>query len=249
MERNPAKRQPPSVEDLLLPFERHAFSGPYREFVRIKRNNTFASIQQYPDHWERFQLFDRIWLREIEDLKKVLSASHTVVVSLFIRAYSRIRLVPGLAFAGCLTESADMLRGAVESIAQAHRILKDPDLAIVWLQKDRDKDSLRSYKEAFEKDKKVRLFKDVPALEHYWAEFSEWSHSNVKSIRSRIEQDEKSSEIMANFQFFEVDSARLIPAFDAMLDAIRHMEVIFFDGFKTRLDLDIELVGMRTSLG
>jgi hypothetical protein len=206
-------------------------------------------MQRHPHHWERFQLLDKIFLREIEDLRRVLNASHTVVVSLFIRAYSRIRLVPDLAFAGCLTESAEMLRGAVESVAQAHRILKDPDLAIVWLQKDRDKDALRHYKEAFEKDKKTRLFKDLPAMQYYWAEFSEWAHSNVKSIRSRIEQGEESGTIMANFQFFEVDSARLVPAFNAMLDAIQHMETIFFDGFRTRLNLDVELLRMRTSLG
>lgn len=234
-------------EDFLLPFERRVFMEPYRSFLRIKRNNTFASIQRYPHHWRRVELLDRIWLREIEDLRQVRGASHTVVMSLIVRAYARIRLFPDLAFAGCLTESADMLRGAVESVAQAYRILCDPDLAVVWLQKDRNKDSLRRYAEAFEKQKKTRLFKNLPALQHYWTEFSEWAHSNFKSVRSRIYQTEESGRIMANFEFFEVDSARMIAALDAMVDAIQKMEHVVFEGFRPRLDLDIELVRMRDS--
>jgi hypothetical protein len=141
-----------------------------------------------------------------------------------------------------------LLRGAVESVAQARRILSEPDLAAVWLQKDRDEDCLHRYREAFERQRTARLFKGLPALQYYWAEFSEWAHSNFRSVRSRIRQTEQSGQIMANFEFFEVDSARLVPALDAMIDAILEMEQVVFDGFRERLDLDIELVRMRRSL-
>jgi len=120
----------PKDEQVLLPFEREHLAEPYQEFLRIKRNNTFASIQRLPHQWQRFELMDQIWLREIGNLKRVFAPSHVIVGTLFIRAYARVRLTLEIAFAGCTTEAADLLRGAIESAAQAHKIHCDPALGM-----------------------------------------------------------------------------------------------------------------------
>ena len=73
----------PKDADVLLPFERENVAETYQEFLRIKRNNTFASIQRLPHQWQRFELMDQIWLREIGNLKRVLVPSHVLVATLF----------------------------------------------------------------------------------------------------------------------------------------------------------------------
>jgi hypothetical protein len=239
----------PKDEDVLLPFERENVAETYQEFLRIKRNNTFASIQRLPHQWQRFELMDQVWLREIGNLKRVLAPSHVVVGTLFIRAYARVRLTLEIAFAGCTTEAADLLRGAIESAAQAHKIHRDPELAGVWLEKDRDKLALEAYRNAFERNKKAGLFAELPALHYYWSHFSELAHSTVLPVLGRVELgDENLSDIDGNFQFFEVDPVRLNAALDAIYDAEFQMERVLFNCFSTRLDLDIELVRMRRSL-
>jgi hypothetical protein len=50
-----------SVEDLLLPFEKHALDDPFRLYVCVKRNNRFATMQAFPQMWSAIQLLDSIW--------------------------------------------------------------------------------------------------------------------------------------------------------------------------------------------
>lgn len=239
----------PGDENLLLPFERQVLSADYRHFLRIKRNNTFASIQRLPRQWKRFDLIDRVWLREIEDLNKVLDISHVVVVTLFIRGYARVRLTMELVFAGCTTEAADLLRGAIESVAQANRIYREPHLVEVWLKRDEDKSSLDAYRNVFERAKKTGLFAGLPGLHHYWTQFSELGHSSALSVMGRITAREGvPNEVAGDFQFFETNPQSLTAVMNALFDAVRQMEQVLFDCFYERLNLDVELVRLRSSL-
>lgn len=239
----------PTDEDLLLPFERQMLSTPYRNYLRVKRNNTFASIQKFPRQWKRFDLLDQVWLREIEDLNKVVDISHVVVVTLFIRAYARVRLMMELVFAGCTTEAADLLRGAIESVAQANKIYRKPQLLEVWLRKGDDKSSLDAYRKVFERSKKTGLFDGLPSLHHYWSHFSELGHSSVLPVIGRITPREGVLDGAAgDFQFFETNPQSLSAVMNALFDAVRHMEQVLFDCFYQRLNLDVDLVRMRSSL-
>jgi hypothetical protein len=239
----------PADEELLLPFERQMLSVPYRNYLRTKRNNTFASIQRLPHQWKRFDLIDQVWLREIEDLNKVVDISHVVVVTLFIRGYARVRLMMELAFAGCTTEAADLLRGGIESVAQANKIYHEPHLVEVWLKRDQDKSSLDAYRSAFEREKKTGLFAGLPGLHHYWSHFSELGHSSALSVMGRITPREGSpNEVAGDFQFFETNPHSLTAVMNALFDCVRHMEQVLFDCFHERLNLDVRLVRMRISL-
>ena len=224
-------------------------STAYRDYLRIKRNNTFASIQRLPQQWKRFDLIDQVWLREIHDLNKVVDISHVVVVTLFIRGYARVRLMMELAFAGCTTEAADLLRGAIESVAQANLIYHKPQLLEVWLKKGDDKSSLDAYHKVFVHAKKTGLFAGLPALHHYWSGFSELGHSSVLPLMGRITPRESVvDEVAGDFQFFETNPQTLTDVMNTLFDAVRHMEQVLFDCFHQRLNLDVELVRMRSSL-
>ena len=53
----------------MVPFEIQNIPEKYREYYKVKRNNFFASIQNFPEMWRYYLLLDTIWLREFDDLK------------------------------------------------------------------------------------------------------------------------------------------------------------------------------------
>jgi hypothetical protein len=64
-----ASQNTPPETDLLVPFEIQNIPEKYREYYKVKRNNFFASIQNFPEMWRYYLLLDTIWLREFDDLK------------------------------------------------------------------------------------------------------------------------------------------------------------------------------------
>ena len=239
-------------DDLLLPFERHALRDPYREYIRTKRNNRFATMQalpRIPRIWAGIELLDSIWLRELLDLYSVIDADVPLPLSLFMGAFLRTRVSFELGLSGCIGESADLMRGAIEYGVHGMRILQNPELAEVWLYKDKGKDEYKAYRESFEREKKDRLFKGQDALHHYWTQFSEWgSHSTKSALALRMRFDEAEG-IKATFQFFETDHARLADFLLTLLDTVHRLELILFDCFRTRLMLDVGLGEMRSRFG
>jgi hypothetical protein len=166
-------------DDLLLPFEKLVLHAPYREYIRVKRQNRFATMQALSQIWTGIELLDSIWERELRDLYQVIDANVPLPLSLFMGAFLRTRVSFELGLSGCIGESADLMRGAIEYGVQGMRILQNPALAEVWLDKDKGKGEYSADRDSFERQKRDRLFKDQDALHHYWAQFSEWgTHSN-----------------------------------------------------------------------
>jgi hypothetical protein len=122
-----------SDEDLLLPFEKHVLREPYRQYVRVKRNNRFATIQALPKIWTCFVLLDAICERELQDLYQVIDPAVRLPLSLFMGSFLRMRVAFELGFSGCVGECADLMRGAIEYAVQAKRIAEHPGLAEIWL--------------------------------------------------------------------------------------------------------------------
>lgn len=236
-------------DDLLLPFERCVLRDPFREYIKVKRNNRFAAMQTLPQVWAVIELLDSIWERELRDLYKVIDASIPLPLSLFMGAFLRTRVSFELGLSGCIGESADLMRGAVEYGVQGMRILQNPELAEVWLNKDKGKGEYKVYRESFEPEKKDRLFKDQDALHHYWAQFSEWgSHATKAALALRMRFDER-EDLKSTFEFFETDHTRLAEFLLMLLDAAHRLELILFDCFRTRLALDVGLSDMRSRFG
>jgi hypothetical protein len=240
----PTNRAEVSETDLLLPFELATLKGDYREYQKTRRNNCFASMQRLPDLWKAFAKLDACWRAGLDDMRRITSAEDMVPVSLFIRAHAQTRIAADLLFSGCLPEAADLLRTGIESAVHAYRIKEDPSLAIVWLQKD-DASGRRAYMEAFEKEKRTRLFRDLGELHQHYTNFSEWSHATVTSLAFKSEFAESGDDVTFLHQYFETDPKKLRPFITLALNASAAMENIFFKSFSLRLELDVTHIRRR----
>jgi hypothetical protein len=98
-----------------------------RDYYRTKRNNVFASIQGFSEMWKYYILLDKVWMREFDDLKASLGPDRMFPLILFFNAHAKVRISIELALSGCLSEARSILRGAVEFVAHAHRLLSDPN--------------------------------------------------------------------------------------------------------------------------
>lgn len=233
--------------DLLLPFEMAVLAGDYREYIKTRRNNTFASIQTFQHLWRAFAELDQCWRAGFDDMRRITSSDDMLPLSLYIRAHAQVRTALDLLFSGCVPEAADLLRTGVESAAHAYRIKEDPALAEVWLLKD-DPAGKRPYNEAFEKEKRTRLFNSLERLHFYYSTFSEWSHATVTSLGLKSDFKEAEGDFTFSLQYFETDRRKLRQHITMALNAGCELEAAFFKSFSGRLNLDATLVRRRALL-
>ena len=118
---------------LLAQFERDNIKDDYRLFYSIKRNNLFSSIQGFPEHWEFFCGLDEIWRREIGDLEVAIDPDRMFPAVLYMNAHAKLRISMELAFSNCMPEARSILRDAVETVAYAHHMLRDPANQLIWM--------------------------------------------------------------------------------------------------------------------
>jgi hypothetical protein len=163
---------PNSPSDLLLPFEQMAMMEHYRPYYEIKRNNFLASIQGAPDLWHYFQLLDKIFLTEFEDMGTAHDPNRMFPLALYFNAHAKIRISMELAFTRCMEEARSILRDAIETAVFAHYMHDDPNLQKIWLGKDDNPQAGKDFSLAFEKDKKTKLFKGLPELHEKWGRLS-----------------------------------------------------------------------------
>jgi hypothetical protein len=152
--------QTPGDSDLLVQFERDNIKDDYRVFYAIKRNNLFSSIQSFPEHWEFFCRLDEIWRREIGNLEVATDPDRMLPVILYMNAHAKMRISMELAFSHCMPEARSILRDAVENVAHAHHMLRDPANQLIWLKKD-EPSGKKAFKKVFEEDKKNGLFSGI----------------------------------------------------------------------------------------
>lgn len=100
--------------DILVPFEVQNIPPEYLEYYKVKRNNLFASIQGFPDLWRYYIGLDRIWLREIDDLRSSRDADRIFPLILYFNAHAKMRISIELAFTGCMGEARSLMRDAIE---------------------------------------------------------------------------------------------------------------------------------------
>ena len=238
--------------DFLLPFERHCLSDPYREYLRTKRNNCFASIQKFPAAWKCFDLLDKIWARGTADLEHLGTVDHLLPLMLFGYAHANFRIALDLGFTGCTVEAVNVMRSGIESVAYARKILNKPKLATVWLEKDHGPKEGKAFNQAFLHNKKTSLFgaqSGLRSLHQYWSKFSEWgTHTTVSSLGSRMSVEPSTPDGEQLFlHSLETDPTKLRMFLYMILDAAHMMEAAFFESFESRLELDDKLVDMRKS--
>ena len=238
----------PDESDLLLPFERGKLRGDYKEYFKTKRNNFFATIQAFPQLWGCFLLHDDIWLREFDDLGRLQDPNQMLPVSLFIHAHSQSRIALELGFSCCIGEAWNVVRSGIEAVGHACKIMREPHLGPVWLQKEDGPAEAKAFNRAFQQSKKESLFSPhygLGKLYEYWSNFSEWgTHTTVGSLGKRMAFQETATDLNSRLEYFEADRKRLATFLYSLVDASYCMEKAFFGAF-TRLNLDPELAKMR----
>ncbi len=240
-----------SVDDVsLLPLEDQKFHAEFKHYFRHKRGNFFKAITEFADLWESFQLLNDIWMRDMEDLNVLRDKDQLLPRMLFTAAHSKFITALELGFSCCIGDAYGLLRDGIEFTAHAYRIFSEPSITLIWAAKMKGKAQTGAYDKIFTHDKKKNLFPDkfgLKPLHFYFAQLSEiGTHSNTTSLGKSFKDLSTPQKITWGFAYFETDPKKIATFLFSMLVIAGHMEETFFGCYETRLNLDYELVDMRS---
>lgn len=240
----PVEVKEPEEKDILVSFEIQNIPDACRKYYATKRHNFFASIQGFSEIWRFYLLLDAIWFRELQDLEVARDASRVFPLVVYTNAHAKVRVAIELGFSGCMAEARSILRDAVENVAHAHHMLKDPLLQNVWLDKV---DNEQAFKDAFERDKKLGLFSGLGELHAKWGELSELgSHATPLSLIERFVITKTPEGEHWGLNYTGLEEKSWATGLFTMLLTCSVMEKILFEDYKTRLQFDSALEKMRT---
>lgn len=176
----------PENDHLLLPLETQALHGSYREYLKMKRNNYLANLQNTPDLWEMFEKIDSVWMADLKGITSSKDRNKYMPAALYVNAHVKMRISIELAFSSQLQEARSILRDAVEHAAFAHHMLKDRAYQIAWLRKD-EPGKQQAFEEFFVKDKQNKVFGGIPELHKAWKSLSNnGSHASMIGLTNRL---------------------------------------------------------------
>ncbi len=233
--------------DLLVKFERHQISEPYKSYYLTKRYNFFSTIQRFPQIWNCFMQLDAILQREFDTMQRLRDPHLMLPMILFMNAHQKMRVAAELGCSTCLSESHSLLRDAIESAVHGHRLASDPQLLKLWIEKNDSEGAKKIFSKEFEQKKAIRLFDGLPELHRLWKQFSEFgSHTNINSIVTRFVITRTATDLQYNFHYLGGEPKILIPALFEIILVFNEIETVLFKLGRARLELDSELVDMRT---
>jgi hypothetical protein len=235
----------PTEADLLTQFERQ-FPTPYKDYYLTKRNNLFASIQNFSKLWECFMVLDKIFCREFEDMDRATDLYKGFALLLFMNAHAKMRIAMELGLSSCLMEAHSIVRDSIESCAHGYRI-QDPMLLEIWLKRDDGPPAQKAYKKEFWDNKAQGLFKGLDQLYGLWKQYSEiGSHTNVVSVSERFTQHKTETDVQWMLNYTGTKPDVLAASLAMMLMVFDLMENVIYKVYEDRLKLDDGLDKMRT---
>jgi hypothetical protein len=164
-------------------------------------------------------------MREFEDLGRVRDLEKMFPGILFMNAHAKLRIAFEMGFSCCLAEAWDALRGAIESVAHAHKIIREPQLLKVWVEKDDGKQQSEAFKRAFVREKKAELFPPVAGLDklhEYYSRFSEWgTHTTIDSLAQRFKTVHNQTDVEWRLVYTGADPKLLATSLFYMIQALR----------------------------
>jgi len=235
------------TDPLLVKFEIDNIPGDYREYYGAKRQNFFASIQRFRETWDLYLRQDALWLRGFKDLYVATDPNTMFPLLLYFNAHAKIRIAMELAFAGCLAEARSILRDAIEFVAHAHSMVRDPELQKKWLSKNDDAAALKAFNKAFGEKKRKGVFKGLDELHKAWGDLSEnGSHANILAVVDRFVQVTDEKHVTFKLNYTGVEDERLWrQSIFGMLLTCSTMLGTFLSDYDGRLKLDDTLMRMR----
>jgi hypothetical protein len=236
----------PKESELLVKFETENIPPEYREYYATKRQNFFASIQNFPEMWRYYILLDKIWMREFGDLGTAPDPEKMFPLMLYFNAHAKMRIAMELAFSGCMAEARSILRDAIEFVAHAHTMVKDAELQKIWLSKNDGKAALEEFKDAFERHKRAGVFEGLDEFHRVWGELSETgSHATLNAMCDRFVCVTLDDHIEFRLNYTGLDLRMWALSLFSMLLTCFTMEQTLFNDYDDRLKLDDELRRMR----
>ena len=234
----------------LLPPEAQYFHDEYKKYFQHKRGNFFKAITEFSGLWECVQLLNDIWMRAMEDLEVLRDQYHLLPRVIFTAAHSRILTAMELGFSCCIGDAYSILRDGIESVTHAHKIFVDPSSAAAWSEKGKGNAEDAAYDRIFTHNKKENLFPEQHGLRRlhvFYGQFSEMAtHSGVASVGKSFKDMSTPEKLSWGFSYFETDPKKMALFLLTMLVVASYMEEAFFACYEPRLNLDNELVAMRS---
>jgi hypothetical protein len=243
-----------SMADLpaLLPEEHQAFHDEYAKYYQTKRGNFFQSLKVFRGVWDRLQLLNDIWQREMSDLQSLIDQYHLLPKMLFTAAHARFLTAIELSFSCCIGDAYSILRDGIESISHAYKLFHEPELAAVWSEKHKGEPEKKAYDRVFTYNKKKNLYPDKDGMNYlftFYGQFCELAtHSSVTSLGKSFKDASTEGNLRWEYHYFETDQTKMAIFLFTLLQVSTHMERAFFACFETRLNLDPGLVDMRSRL-
>ena len=165
---------------------------------------------------------------------------------LFMTGHAKMRIAFELGCSACLAEAHSILRDAIEATAHGHRLALNPNLIKVWLEKEENAATHKTYEREFVEHKATQLFKDLKELYGLWKRFSEFgSHTNLNSVVERFGIQTTATHLQYKCNYTGSEPEILTPALFEMILTFHLMEVALFRVCESRLKLDLDIPTMR----
>jgi hypothetical protein len=228
--------------------EREILSEPYRHRVADRRHNWNVNTVELRPLWDCFMLLDAVWSREIQAMYGDICDENEVFPYFLVgAAHTKVHVIIDLCFSDYIMEALSILRGAIENVVHACRLLTRPELIQVWMNRDKDALSQRSWEQEFWFRKESRLFDGMPELFLAWKMCSDVSHANCRSLLQRYHAAEGNEGVCAlNYTDGSADNFPLMVA--GILQVLTNLERRAFDSMSSHLQFDAELLEMRDKL-
>jgi hypothetical protein len=229
---------PTDLNNLLFQEEKRFVTGDFREYFLKKRHNFIATANVFNDLSDLYFQTDQNWINALTILGDSSKDDWAIPIMLTNFCFRELRLSAELLLSCCITPGNSHLRTAIESFAQAQKILREPHLDKVWCRRDEDR---AEYDKHFKKDRKKNLFPDsggFTQLHALWTMLCDTGpHPNVTSVGISSSTTALDTSVVWSLDFFEVDQRAIAENLLIMLTGDLEMFKHTYAAFHERLSL------------
>ena len=169
-------------------------------------------------------------------------------MQLMIFSYREMRLAAELLFCCCTTPGYSHLRSSIESFVQAQKILRQPELGMVWLSRDENR---TEYNKFFKSNFKANMFPEQSGfahLHHIWEMLCDAGpHPNVTSIGVSSSTTTIDADVLWRLEFFEIDHGEITKNILLMIQCGLDMYKSTYSSFHERLSMEPEILKKLTN--
>jgi len=237
-----------NLERFLFPEEKQSVIGDFRGYFLTKRLNFITTLNNYPDISSLYFQVDQNWLDAIRALVKLQNKDWIVPIQLMIFCFREMRLAAELLFCCCTTPGYSHLRSAIESFVQAQKILRQPELGMVWLFRDKER---AEYNKHFKEKLKSNLFPENSGYAHLhgiWEMLCDAGpHPNVTSPGISSSTSTTETDVLWGLEFFEVNRGEISKNILWMIQCWLDMFKSTYNSFYERLSKEPDILKKYTA--